>query len=1118
MKTGKRFLALLMALIMSMSLLTAGAFAAETDMASDPAVEAPADTPEAQPVVVTEYVAQVGEHQYYTLQEAIDAAPSGATIKLLKDTKSPKCVVFQREGTYQLDLAGHTFTSTDQYDVIQVKSGDLDLQITNGSLVGTGKNAYGLYVYDTNDHVSVTLDGVNLEVPDQALGVQGNNTDNHLTVKNSKIKAGILAIYFPPKSGTLTIENSEVTAPTAVTVKGGSVKISGDETKITGYGKKVVPKDYYTGNPNGKLTATGDALYVESGYNDRDISVEITGGTLQSKNSMAVQMFIKKGESTGAKREIAITGGTFSSDVSAYLADGYAQNANGEVGTLEEMAIAETSIAGVTQKYVTLQEAVKAVVESDKKTGTVKLLKDTAGGGIGLFEGKGHKNVDLTIDFGGHTYSLTDPSVGSLGTESQGFHLEKTNTVKLMNGTINVAKGNTGIAMMIQNYADLTLTDLTVDGSGMVRTDGTYAMSNNHGKVLINGSTSIIAKKGDVAFDVCRFSSYPSVDVTVDTTGTIEGTIEMSASNNEIKDGCSLTIKNGNFKGTIDKQSSAENAILSISGGCFTSDPADYVAEGYTVVLSEKPGYRYEVVEKVETDVPVEPVVEPADVPETLPAEIPADKADAVKTVAGAVEIEELSAAAATAANQVTDDQAKALMEKAGLQEDADAKLKVCARLVIEPQAYDETKGVYQLDIKPVYELVAVSSDGKEVVVQAERALPMPKTTELTIPLVSGFAKNGETLYVQHKGYEHEGTAQSDAVVITNPHGFSVFTVTKSSAAVAQVGDVKYTSLQDAVKDVADKGEIKLLADCAETVTVSREVTFTLDKGTFKFTGEIKAGSGYRVTVGENGVYTVTEKSGGGSSGGSSVTGKYAVKVDSGKYGKVSVSRKAADKGDVITVTVTPDEGCALEKLTVLDKDGRKISVTEKSGGKFTFTMPASDVTVKAVFVSGTELPFADVAEDFWAAKEIAWAYENGYMTGVSEETFAPGRTVTRQQLWMVLARLAGEKPADMAAARQWAVSSGVSDGTNPGASLTRQQMVTILYRWARLTDRDVTKTAELTVFPDHASVASYAKEALSWAIGSGVLTGTSAGTLDPAGTANRAQFAVILYRFCGGM
>lgn len=252
------------------------------------------------------------------------------------------------------------------------------------------------------------------------------------------------------------------------------------------------------------------------------------------------------------------------------------------------------------------------------------------------------------------------------------------------------------------------------------------------------------------------------------------------------------------------------------------------------------------------------------------------------------------------------------------------------------------------------------------------------------------------------------------------------------------------------------------------------------------------------------------------SSSGGSGSSAYSITVESDKNGTVTVSPKSARKGTTVTITVKPDEGFELDTLRVYDKDGNKIKVTEVKNGKYTFTMPASKVTVKVTFAEiESTWPFVDVAEDFWARDSIAWAYENGYMNGTSATTFNPGGSVTRQQLWMILARLSGERPANMAEARVWAVENGISDGSNPGNAVSRQQMVTILYRYAHLMGYKTSGSAALDIFPDSAKVAPYAQDAMAWSVANGIVGGTTQGTLNPGGTANRAQFATILQRFC---
>ena len=349
-------------------------------------------------------------------------------------------------------------------------------------------------------------------------------------------------------------------------------------------------------------------------------------------------------------------------------------------------------------------------------------------------------------------------------------------------------------------------------------------------------------------------------------------------------------------------------------------------------------------------------------------------------------------------------------------------------------------------------------------------------------------------------------------------------------ASITANGQTAYfQTLADAVRTVQDGQTITLLknSDTVGAITISRVVTFTLDLKTFTMKDTITAGSGFVLTRSGN-TYTVSvyvppvtppqpdDRPSGGSDSSSSSDGDYIVSVDTNKHGTVTVSPKRADKGDTVTITVKPDKGYELDELTVTDKNGDTVKLKDKGNGKFSFTMPGSKVTVEVKFVkeSASQLPFADVSADYWAYDEIAWAYENGYMNGTSATAFNPGGNVSRQQLWMILARLSGASPASMAEAREWAIGNGISDGSNPGGAISRQQMVATLYRYAKLMGYDTTGAADLTVFSDHASVADYAKEAMAWSVKNEIVGGTAQGTLNPAGTASRAQFAVILYRF----
>lgn len=234
--------------------------------------------------------------------------------------------------------------------------------------------------------------------------------------------------------------------------------------------------------------------------------------------------------------------------------------------------------------------------------------------------------------------------------------------------------------------------------------------------------------------------------------------------------------------------------------------------------------------------------------------------------------------------------------------------------------------------------------------------------------------------------------------------------------------------------------------------------------------------------------------------------------------GTVTAKKSYAEEGETFRFTVIPHEGYELDSLTVTDRAGKELELTNEGGGEYSFKMPARRVEITVSFREiGPALPFDDVGENYWAYNEISWAYENGYMSGTAATTFNPGGTVSRQQVWMILARMAGEDPADMAAAKAWAVANGISDGTNPGGAVTRQQLAALLYRYAALFGYDVSvgENTNILSYTDVAQVSEYAIPAMQWACGAGIIAGTGDGsTLSPQGTATRAQLAVMLYRW----
>ena len=275
-----------------------------------------------------------------------------------------------------------------------------------------------------------------------------------------------------------------------------------------------------------------------------------------------------------------------------------------------------------------------------------------------------------------------------------------------------------------------------------------------------------------------------------------------------------------------------------------------------------------------------------------------------------------------------------------------------------------------------------------------------------------------------------------------------------------------------------------------------------------------------------NGGLVITKVSSGSSSSGSS-NPTYSVTTPSkSENGGVAVSSKNARKGDTVTVTVTPDAGYQLDKLTVTDKNGNVLKLTDKGDGKYSFTMPDGKVEVKAVFAKEVETsPFGDVSTDAYYYKAVQWAQEKGITDGISSNLFGPKQPCTRGQIVTFLWRAAGSpEPKGTAAgmtdvvpgsyyakAVAWAVENGITTGTaegtfSPDATCTRAQAVTFLAR-----AQNATATGK-TAFSD-VPADSYFADAVAWAQANGVTTGTSETTFSPDSDCTRAQIVTFLYR-----
>ena len=262
------------------------------------------------------------------------------------------------------------------------------------------------------------------------------------------------------------------------------------------------------------------------------------------------------------------------------------------------------------------------------------------------------------------------------------------------------------------------------------------------------------------------------------------------------------------------------------------------------------------------------------------------------------------------------------------------------------------------------------------------------------------------------------------------------------------------------------------------------------------------------------------------SSGGDDSDPTYAIEVGKDiRNGTVTANRRYAERGDTVTITVKPDDGFKLDDLTVTDKNGKELKLTDKGNGKYTFTMPAGKVEINAAFVKEVETsPFSDVSTSAYYYDAVKWAQEKGITGGIGNGLFGPNQPCTRAQIVTFLWRAAGSpEPKAMssfadvstdayyAKAVAWAVENGITTGTgdgkfSPDATCTRAQSVTFLFRAiGKLVD---SKAEFSDVLTD-----SYYANAVAWAVENGVTNGIGNGLFGPDNSCTRAQIVTFLYR-----
>ena len=967
------------------------------------------------------HAAAIGNTHYDTLQEAVEAVQDKGTITLLQDTEGSGIGTF-KDGTssgkipvknFTIDFATHTYTC---------------IGPAVGS-AGTQSQAFHLeWNGNAENNVKVTLkNGTITSAANSGVVMLVQNycdlTLDHMTLDGSNLPA---AQYTSSNNcGNVVIRDTTIIAPT-----------NGVAFDVCDY-----------------ASYTGVSVTVEGNSSIRG-KVEVVNDNGDKNNA---SLSVKDGVFTTDVVGTSYEGAT--APLTNYLAEDVTLVENSDGTFAVEPLNAENAVAQVGTQYF---NSLKAAIDNASEGDTVTLLHNYE---VTTAENTEYNLPDNSIlDLGGHT--LTVPYMAAI---FQG------NNVSIQNGTFD---SNADYPLFIGNGTEetnITIKNIDVNGGINVYV-ATVTLVDVNANV---GDKTYHAVWGDEGSNITIQSGAYTANPSESSSWAVYvfGGDDSDGTEDGPDDHGKITILGGDISGKIGINNLEEGAegCLTVSGGYFTSDPSEYVSEGYIAGDSDNSSYTYQVVEKTNSETPAE-VVPAAPVVDT--GDLSTEEATAVSNALSGVEAE-LTAAANTQADQntVTNDEAENALADASINtsgEDVTVVIQPYLDIAVKDYNTAGATKVLSLDITPMYRTVAttvdvennpddikvkgdagVTSDANAVVISNQGGiLPVKGAVEISIPLPSGFVSGTENIYVQHKDiYEYTATVTVAANVytatFTNPHGFSEFTFTTDSQAVATIGSTSYTSLQAAVDDATSDDIIVIIKD----------------------TGALSA------------------------------TANKTVKVMNGT------------EKDSIDVTIN-----GVSKT--IEKEKTETFVYTSGGG--TPSEPEEPTW-----------PFTDVTEgDDWFYDAVAYVYENGIMAGTDETTFEPFLELDRAMAAQLFYNLEGQPTVtgdstftDVTSGH-WAVDAitwaaqndivaGIGGGLyDPDSNVTREQFAVMLYKYARFKGYDLTATGDLTQFPDADAISSWAETALSWANGKGLINGHENGTIDPKGSTIRAQAASIMANF----
>lgn len=583
-----------------------------------------------------EYVAQVGDVKYETLRDALDAAKDNENIvvELLADatldvtawsgTKNPLAIGTESTKSITINGKSHTLTfnqkNSDWNNIATMNDDVTKLVLNNMAITNSGYDNGTWNSHDINFNCAVELNNV---TSDKALAFKNDASLKNVTVTET---GDVYAIWVQPHGQNISIDGLTINAangrgikiddqyvdnPEKVTLdianatfnttkkagvlvksKGGAEISVGEGINIdnvTADNVNLVWVDEDSAEEFYKVTVEGATIMPES--NESDYVACLMKGEQRwgfykvlskaidkVEDGYSIKLHKTTAEAVKVSKPLTITKNGFTAD-NVTAGDGFKK-----FETEAEIVIkAFNPVCAIgDEKYESLQEAVNAAGTAET---TITLLTEAAADGV--ISGAGvvvPSGSNITFDLNGLTYDVSGETVGSPRTETNGFQLLKNSNITFKNGTLKATSPTA--QMLIQNYSNLTLEDVNLDGTTL--SGWAYALSNNCGTVNLTGSTSITAKEGGRAFDTCKFGSYAIPTVNVNTTGTISGPIEAT--------GGKLNIENGKFDVTWVTDNNYAAGDIQIKGGVFTAEvDEEYCAKGFVCTDNDDPTYKYTV-------------------------------------------------------------------------------------------------------------------------------------------------------------------------------------------------------------------------------------------------------------------------------------------------------------------------------------------------------------------------------------------------------------------------------------------------------------------------------------------------------------------------------------------